>query len=51
VATPFVPVAVRRSAARLAVRLPNGVALECQDVDAEFLRALIATLSGLRCSA
>jgi hypothetical protein len=51
VVPPFVPVAVRRSAARLAVRLPNGVALECQDFDADVLRALIASLSALPCSA
>lgn len=51
VVSPFVPVAVRRSAARLAVRLPNGVALECQDFDADVLRVLIASLSALPCSA
>ena len=50
VVSAFVPVAVRRSAARLAVRLPNGVALDCQDFDAEVLRALIASLSALPCS-
>jgi hypothetical protein len=50
VVSPFVPVAVRRSAARLAVRLPNGVALDCQDFDAEVLRALIASLWALPCS-
>jgi len=51
VVSPFVPVTVGRSAARLAVRLPNGVALECQDFEADVLRALIASLSALPCSA
>lgn len=50
VVTPFVPVAVRRSAPRLAVRLPNGVALECQDFEADALRVLIASLLALPCS-
>lgn len=51
VVSSFVPVAVSLPGARLAVRLPNGVALECQDLDAALLGALIASLSGLPCSA
>ncbi len=47
----FVPVAVSRMALRLAVRLPNGVALECHDLEGGQLAALIASLAALPCSA
>lgn len=47
----FVPVALGRAGARLAVRLPNGVALECHDLEGAQLRAFIASLAALPCSA
>ena len=47
----FVPVAVSPLPARLTVRLPNGVALECHDLEGAQLGALIATLAALPCSA
>jgi transposase-like protein len=47
----FVPVAVSERAARLAVRLPNGVSLECRDLDEVLLGGLIAALSKLPCFA
>ena len=46
----FVPVAVSRMAGRLAVRLPNGVALECHDLEGVQVDALIASLAALPCS-
>ncbi len=47
----FVPVAVAAMAARLTVRLPNGVALECHDLEGAQLAAFIASLAALPCSA
>ena len=47
----FVPVAVSAMRAHLTVRLPNGVALECHDLEGAQVSALIASLAALPCSA
>jgi transposase-like protein len=46
----FVPVAVSGTSARVTVRLPNGVALECHDLEGAQMGALLASLATLPCS-
>lgn len=43
-------VAVTVAGARVTVRFPSGVALECQDLSGAGLSELVATLAGLPCS-
>lgn len=46
----FAPVVVSGGSARLTVRFPSGVALECHDLGAAQLAGLIASLAALPCS-
>jgi transposase-like protein len=49
-AAAFVPVAVSGASTRLTVRLPNGVAFECHDLEGGQMGALVACLAALPCS-